>query len=72
MIVKVQRPLFPPDAPWLVYDQRRTFHVTMQPTAELLDMMGSDDKAWFRADRPKGNSGQATIRILERVADQPW
>jgi len=74
MIVKVQRALYPPDAEWLIYDQRRSFNILMHPTQELLEMMGDDLKAYFQADPPKGlrHGGKATIKLLRRVADQPW
>jgi hypothetical protein len=74
VIVKVQRPLFPPDGEWLIYDQRRSFKILMSPTQELLAMMGSDLKAYFQADPPKGrrSGGMATIKLMRRVDDQPW
>jgi hypothetical protein len=74
MIVKVQRALFPPDAEWLIYDRRRSFNILMHPTPELLEMMGDDPKGYFEAEPPKGRRphGKATIKLLHRVADQPW
>lgn len=75
MIVKVQRPLFPAeDAPWLIYDQRRSFQIMMHPTPELLEAMGDDLKGYFQAEPPKGgrHGGKATIKLLRRVAEQMW
>lgn len=62
MIVKVQRPLFPADAPWLIYDERRSFSIMMLPTPELLEQMGDDNKAYFQANPAKGgrHGGKAT------------
>ena len=75
IIVKVQRALYPPDAPWLAYDQRRTFNIMFEPTDEVREMMGKDLKAYFKAEPPRGKRqdlSPATIHLLEKIKPQPW
>jgi hypothetical protein len=64
MIVKVQRPLFPPGDPWLVYDRARTFMIML--STDFPDM-GEDVKAYFRAEYTNGQ-----LKLFERVPDEPW
>lgn len=49
-IVKVQRPVFPPDAPWLIYDRDRKHMREVDSRAipqYVRDQMGDDMKAYF-------------------------
>lgn len=48
--VKVQRPIFPPDGPWLMYDRDRKHVVEVDARAipqYVRDQMGKDHKAYF-------------------------
>jgi len=67
MIVKIQRPISPPDGPYLLYNKDRSFMQQMPQTQWLNDLMDKDLKRYFNATRERG-----TIRILERVPDQDW
>lgn len=49
-IVKVQRPISPPDAPWLIYDRDRKHVDTVDPRLipqYIHDQMEDDHKAYF-------------------------
>jgi len=74
MIVKVQRPVYPANGELLIYDKRRSFNIIVPPTAEILELMGDDLKAYFQAEAPKGRrpNGKATIKLLHRVREQTW
>lgn len=70
-VVKIQRPIIPPDGPWLVYDRRKK-HV--QEFAEsrvpifVKAALGDDLKGYFRG------AWYAVDGWLfgERVEDQEW
>jgi hypothetical protein len=64
MIVKVQRPLFPPDGPWFVRNKNRTINIML---SEGVPEIGNDLKAYFRADYTNGK-----LKLIERVPDEPW
>lgn len=65
MIVKVQQPLYPPDGPWLAYNEDRTVHLSFAPPADLVEKMGNRVKAYFEFDI----IGCVFHQIVE---DQPW
>jgi hypothetical protein len=70
-IVKVQRPRFPLDAPWLVYDEARE-HILRIPDEfvpeDVKRAMGGDYQAFFRGlCKPTGE-----LKLGERVEDQVW
>ena len=50
-IVKVQRPIVPPDGPWLVYDESGEICEQIKPTQWLREAMGGRLKAYFKAER---------------------
>jgi hypothetical protein len=66
-IVKVQRALFPRDAPALIYDQSRAHTVQAELSEDVRHQMGGEAKAYFRAVW----TGK-TFVLRERVANQPW
>jgi hypothetical protein len=67
MIVKVQRPLYPPDAPCLIYDKSRRF-VRQQHLCEYdAKKMGNDYKAYFTAKKY-----YRELVLLNRIPDQDW
>ena len=70
MIVKVQRPLTPIGAPWLVYDRSRSFITTFQPPAWVVELVGSSAKAFFMAEFDAGLD--AGFRLMHRVPDEQW
>lgn len=69
MIVKVQRPVTPPDAPLLVYDRTRTYLATLEQAGqpELLQRLGRDLKGYFAAAVIDGR-----LVVRQRVPAQPW
>ena len=67
MIVKIQRPISPPDGLILVYDKKRKFTMSLESTLEVLEALDGDYKGYFEVERDKDS-----IRIIRRVADQPW
>ena len=66
-IVKVQRALFPRDAPGLVYDRKSKHCVQMQIPEGVKLQMGGEPKAFFRA-----HWTGATWDIRQRVGWQSW
>lgn len=47
--VKVQRPVFPPDGDWLVYDQLREHEDHFQPDQWMRETVGARMVTWWRA-----------------------
>lgn len=71
MIVKVQLPLFPSDAPALIYGKSGRWiqcPAIDQLPADVLAAMGDDKKAYFRAVRGPGS----LLTIGPRVRDRDW
>lgn len=72
MICKVQRPLFPDDGPWLVYDEQRRFHVEV-PVADvprkLRQAMGTLSKIYCNLGVDR-NTGALAFHGV--VMDQSW
>lgn len=68
VVVKVQRPMVPPDGPWLVYD-RANLHVVSLPTIPhgVRSQMGDDFKAYFHALWADGR-----WHIGNRVKSEGW
>ena len=67
MIVKVQRPLYPFDAPWLAYNEDRTVTFEFTPKPALIRKMGKRVKAYVELEL--SDDGIIVHRIVE---DQPW
>ncbi len=51
MIVKVQRPIYPADAPCLVYDKYRRFHAQVPMTPALRKLFGERFKIFCDVER---------------------
>ena len=68
MIVKVQRPLFPADAPCLIYNKSRTVMQTRKLSKKDLAKMGNDMKAFFQAKNEENNR----ITLITRAPDEDW
>ena len=70
-IVKVQRPLMPPDGPWMIYGKGRK-HQTLTPAdaipKHVKDAMGTDYKGYFKG----AWSSVVGWGLSERVKDQDW
>lgn len=70
-IVKVQRPIVPIGADWLIYDKKRK-HVTQVPEAIIpryvKDAMGDDLKGYFVG----AWSSVVGWGLSSRVSDQTW
>ena len=67
MIVKVQRALYPANAPSMIYNQSRSRTWMVKLSKEDLRKMGDDVKAYFEA-KELGNE----ILLYERVDNQDW
>ena len=67
MIVKLQRALFPADAPILAYDKHRRHTRQITATKELKRLFGGKAKIYAEATL-KGE----TMEIGRLVEDQPW
>lgn len=67
MIVKVQRALYPTNAPALIYNKSRTVMQTRQLSKKELQEMGEDMKAFFQA-RNDANE----ITLIKRNPDEDW
>ncbi len=67
MIVKVQRPLEPMDAPCLIYNKSRSEVETRYLSAKEREAMGKDMKAFFQA-----KNGVNKITLLKRIPDEDW
>lgn len=67
MIVKVQRALFPPNAPALIYNKSRTVMQTRQLSKKDLAKFGEDMKAYFQAKHEDGK-----ITLIKRNPDEDW
>lgn len=67
-IVKLQRPLNIPAAPWLAYavDGRRRWFI--QPPPRIRTAMGTDPKGYFLA----WETGDGELELRSRIRDQPW
>jgi hypothetical protein len=51
-IVKVQRPVFPPDGPWLIYDETHEWEdKNFYPDGWMREAMGGRMQAFFLAQR---------------------
>lgn len=48
-IVKVQKPVYPPDGAWLAYDEAQVHSVPFWPDEWLREAMGGRMKAYFTA-----------------------
>lgn len=71
MIVKLQRPMFPPNGPWMAYDKKHKFEAFIDPSKiekRVLDLMGDAPKGYFEAELR--SDGQ--LEILRKVADGAW
>lgn len=67
IIVKVQTPLFPQDAPALVYNQDRSVMMKCPMDDSLKKIMGGKAKAYFKAE-VVGDK----INLLKQLPDQNW
>lgn len=70
MIVKVQSPIMPPDAPILVYDKAREWQGTFEPRQlpdHVKKAVAETRKAYFRATMVGTN-----IRFGSQVPQQDW
>jgi hypothetical protein len=68
MIVKLQRPVHPPDGPVLAYDQRREHQKTLPLTPKLTKLFGDQFKIFVDAElSPAGE-----LEIGKRVPDRGW
>jgi hypothetical protein len=68
--VKVQRPIYPPDGLWLVYDEHQKLAMAIpgqEVPAGLREAMGTRMKAYFEATVIGDD-----VDIGERVPDEPW
>lgn len=69
MIVKLQKPIFPPDGPVLIYDQSREHETTQPFTAELAMLFGERLKFFCHA---KMRGPVLIIDVSREVDDPGW
>jgi hypothetical protein len=67
MIVKVQKPIAPPDGPALVYDQYRRIEATIPMNDQLRSLLGKRLKVYCEATR-RGDE----IVFGKLVPDRDW
>lgn len=69
MIVKIQVPLYTNDPcpQALVYNEDKSFTITIPLTRGLVKHLGGKPKGFFNIERITGG-----IRILDSVTDQGW
>lgn len=70
MIIKLQPPLNPHEAPWLAYNEDNTIRVFLQQSEvprTVRRAMGADFKGYFEATLSNG-----ALRIGPRVGEQDW
>lgn len=76
MIVKVQRPLSPPDGPWLVYDESREWMLYLPPDdvpPEVKRTMETQVKAYFEAATTHKNGMHSReIAFGKKMPTQDW
>lgn len=68
MILKLQRPVYPPDGLVLAYDKERRLILNLNPSKKVLDALGDDVKGYFEAEVEAGKP----VKIICRVPDQVW
>jgi hypothetical protein len=67
-IVKLQRPLNLPSAPWLAYPAAKAPRWFVRPSPAVIRAMKGDPKGYFLAEEtPDGE-----LEIRSRILDQPW
>lgn len=67
MIVKIQKPIMPPDGAVLIYDQRRRHMESLPMNAKLAKLLGDRLKVYAEAEYRGG-----TWIVGQRVPDQTW
>lgn len=67
LVVKIQRPIEPPDGQGLIYTRDRSFMVTADINGALLELMGDRMKIYAEALVEGGDL--VVVRVL---GDQPW
>lgn len=50
-IVKIAKPVYPPDGPWRIYDETGDIDELIEPSGWLRDAMGARMTAYFKAER---------------------
>lgn len=69
MIIKIQRSLFPPNAPtMLIYSEDRTVFYQDRLSKEISTLLGENLKGYFHAQVDKAG----LLRIGNRAPVQPW
>ncbi|UQZ90217.1 hypothetical protein C4J81_13800 [Deltaproteobacteria bacterium Smac51] len=68
MIVKIQRAIYPPNGPLLIYDRGREFVAQPKASKKVLKALGGDSKGYFEVTISQGNN----IEIIRRIPDQTW
>ena len=66
-IIKVQRPIFPQNAPALIYNKKETIFQQMPLEGALKVAMGDSLKSYFEVAIAEGE-----IKLLRQVFNQGW
>jgi hypothetical protein len=71
LIMKLQRPITPPDGNWLIYDEAREYEgfiPSPEIGADVRAAMGDDLKGYYEGEQlPDGR-----FSIKRRIANQDW
>lgn len=68
MILKMQRPIAPPDAPVLAYDERRSVHVLIDQSPRLGRLFGDRLKIYVTAHIAENGA----LEVDKVVPDRNW
>jgi len=71
MIVKVQRPVLKPSAPWLVYNKARTLELTI-PASAVPQHVQRDMGERFKIYVAARIATDGSLAFGRRVGDQTW
>lgn len=67
LVVKIQRALFPPGAPGLIYNKARTFNAEMDLPAKVIELMAGRPKLYAEVEIHGG-----ALSVVRVLPDQPW
>lgn len=70
-IVKIQRPMMPPNAPWLIYSEHHSIYAFMpadEVPAGVRDSVGEVGKVYWYANHRK----DGVLELTTKAPVQPW
>lgn len=69
-IVKIQRPVQPPNGPWLIYNEGQTVYMMLPPSSvpdDVKQLMGTEYKIYA-----EGFVVGDSLTVGKKVGEQPW